>query len=280
MLYRRFATNLKEGEEGSHMKGTKQMKQMLSKLAGKAVLSAVALAAVVGLAPVADAQSTIFNIPTTDVVSPKKGYFEFDYLVQMPKTEDTTRAQVFVPRVVVGGPTGLEVGANFATYHYGEEANYVYFQPNAKYRFFANDDSGWAASAGIIGYLPVNHMTEGEVYDRYALVYGNVSKKVKTGNYGPRITVGPYGIVGAEDYYYGTKAGVIVGYEQPVHPRVSIVADWFSGVSGFGYFTPGISFTLPKNGLLNFGYSIGNDSYKDPGNNNRYFFAYYGITFP
>ena len=92
--------------------------------------------------------------------------------------------------------------------------------------------------------------------------------------------MGPYGIVGAEDYYYGTKAGVIVGYEQPVASRVSFVADWFSGVSGFGYFTPGVSITMPKNGLLNLGYSIGNDSYKDPGNNNRYFFAYYGITFP
>lgn len=262
------------------MKGTKQMKQIIKKAAGKAMLAAVVLAAGLGFAPGAQAQSTIFGIPTTDVVSPKKAYFEFDYLLQAPATEGSTRAQVVAPRFIVGGPTGLEVGANVATFHYGEDANFVFFQPNAKYRFFANDDSGWAAAAGVIGYLPMNHMGAGETFDNYGMVYGNISKKVKSGNYGPRITVGPYGIFAAEDYYYGTKAGAIVGIEQPLAPRVSFVADWFSGVSGFGYFTPGISITMPKNGLLNFGYSIGNDSYKDPGNNNRYFFAYYGITFP
>jgi hypothetical protein len=45
----------------------------------------------------------------------------------------------------------------------------------------------------------------------------------------------------------------------------------------FGYFTPGVSFTLPHSSLLNIGYSIGNDSYD--GNNNRLLFLYYGITF-
>jgi hypothetical protein len=41
-----------------------------------------------------------------------------------------------------------------------------------------------------------------------------------------------------------------------------------------------VSFTLPRNSLLNIGYSSGNDSYSDPSNNNRYLFVYYGITFP
>ncbi len=59
----------------------------------------------------------------------------------------------------------------------------------------------------------------------------------------------------------GPKAGVILGYEQPIHPKVTIVADWFSGKNFFGYFTPGVSFTLPHTSLLNIGYSIGNDSY-------------------
>ena len=62
--------------------------------------------------------------------------------------------------------------------------------------------------------------------------------------------------------------------------RLSIVADWFSGKNFWGYFTPGISVTLPRSGLLNIGYSIGNDSFDDPGNHNRALFVYYGITFP
>lgn len=144
---------------------------------------------------------------------------------------------------------------------------FSYFQPNIKYKFAASDARGLAASAGVIWYTPINHR---EGVDNYGLVYGNFSKKVLTGSYGPRITFGPYGIVAAADNYSGTNAGAIVGYEQPIHAKASIVADWFSGVSGFGYFTPGISITLPRNGLLNIGYSIGNDSYRDPGNNNRY----------
>jgi hypothetical protein len=44
----------------------------------------VALLLVVA-AQTAMAQSTIFNIPTTDTVSKGKGYFEFDFLAQAPQ---------------------------------------------------------------------------------------------------------------------------------------------------------------------------------------------------
>ena len=72
----------------------------------------------------------------------------------------------------------------------------------------------------------------------------------------------------------------MLGYEQPIHAKASIVADWFSGKNYYGYFTPGISITLPKNGLLNAGYSIGNDSWKNSNaTKNRYVFLYYGVTF-
>jgi hypothetical protein len=243
----------------------------------KSITCVSTLAAVLAFGQLAMAQSTIFNIPTTDTLTPKKGYFEFDFLLQAPATEGVDRVQVYAPRIVVGIAPNLEVGANVFNYRYGSNSTYSYFQPNVKYRFAANADKGLAASAGLIWYTPVNHR---DGADSYGLVYGNFSKKVVTGSYGPRITFGPYGIVGAVESYIGTKAGAIVGYEQPVHARASIVADWLSGVSGFGYFTPGISITLPRNGLLNIGYSIGNDSYKDPSNNNRYLFAYYGVTFP
>jgi len=74
--------------------------------------------------------------------------------------------------------------------------------------------------------------------------------------------------------------GAVLGYEQPVSSKISIVADWFSGKNAVGYFTPGVSITLPKNGLLNAGYSIGNDSWADDNAaRNRYFFLYYGVTF-
>jgi hypothetical protein len=73
---------------------------------------------------------------------------------------------------------------------------------------------------------------------------------------------------------------VILGYEQPLGGNVSFVADFLSGKNFWGYFTPGVSILLPRNGLLNIGYSLGNDSYDDPSNDNRAFFIYYGLTFP
>ena len=71
-----------------------------------------------------------------------------------------------------------------------------------------------------------------------------------------------------------------LGLEQPLNGKVSFVADWLSGKNFWGYFTPGVSVTLPHNGLLNIGYSIGNDSFTNNDAKNRALFVYYGITFP
>jgi hypothetical protein len=232
------------------------------------------------------AQSTIFNIPTTDTVSPKKVYAEFDFLVQAPGT-DVSRTYVYNPRLVVGAPGNLEFGVNFPVYNTrmsGDSSSNGYFQPNAKWKFYSNDDKGVAMAVGGLLNTPLNNRNS---QDSWGLLYALVSKKVKTGNYGPRFHAGPYGIVSANQdptegpvSFLGPRAGVILGYEQPVHSRVSIVADWFSGKNGFGYFTPGISIVLPRNGLFNAGYSIGNDSWEDDNaTKNRYFFVYYGVTF-
>jgi hypothetical protein len=119
----------------------------------------------------------------------------------------------------------------------------------------------------------------------WAYVYGNFSKKVKSGNYGPRITGGPYGVIAKQDDpvkvgFLGTRGGVLLGYEQPLSGKVSFVVDWFSGKNSIGYFTPGISVTLPHSGLFNAGYSIGNDSWANSNaTKNRYVFVYYGVTF-
>jgi hypothetical protein len=241
------------------------------KLVSKLVMG-VALTAAMSWAQPAAAQSTIFNIPTTDTVAPKKGYFEFDYLLQAP-APDAGQFQIFVPRIVVGVTPQLEVGVNVANTHYSNGGGtYSYIQPNAKYKFYADDGKGLAAAAGFIWYEPMNKRNAS---DNFGLVYGEVSKKFKSG---ARVTAGPYGVAGAEGD--ATKGGVILGYEQPLNAKVSFVADFFSGKNFFGYFTPGVSIVLPHNGLLNIGYSLGNDSYEDPSNNNRALFVYYGVTFP
>jgi hypothetical protein len=238
----------------------------------------LALVLVLGLIAIrpAAAQSTIFNVPTTDTVAPKHVYFEFDYLPQIPEPDGGDRFQTYTPRVVFGVVTNVEAGVNVSNTHVGGET-FSLFQPDAKYKFYADDNKGLAAAAGFIWYIPITHRDEAGTF---GLVYGNFSKKVKSGDHGPRFTVGPYGVVAGEDDFSGPRGGVLAGYEQPVTSKVSIVADWFSGKNFFGFFTPGVSITLPRNGLLNIGYSFGNDSFESPSNDNRALFVYYGVTYP
>ena len=231
----------------------------------------------------ARAQSTIFNIPSTDTVEKGKAYVEFDYLPQAPGPDSGGRITFINPRLVVGVPHDVEVGLNFPTYHYGDSspANYGYIQPTVKWKFFKDDDMGLAATVGVMVNTPLNNR-DGQ--GTWTHIYGNISKKWKDG---PRVTVGPYGVVANADpasgpvSFPGKRGGVLLGYEQPLGGPVSFVADWFSTQNPLGYFTPGISIVLPHSGLLNIGYSFGNDSWENSNaTKNRYFFAYYGVTFP
>src|SRR5215471_4138376 len=213
------------------------------------------------------AQSTIFNIPTTDAVAPKKVYFEFDFLSHLG-SHDNGGFQTYDPRVVGGVGKGVEIGLNVSTTH-SAAPTVVYAQPNIKWQAWASEEKGAAMTFGAIAYTPLRNRSDN---DTFGFFYGNMSKKFK-GDYGPRFTVGGYGI-GGLDIDGVDKGGAMIGYEQPLTKKVSFVADWFSGKNGFGYVTPGFSFALPKNSLLNIGYSVGNFGRKNNG-----LFIYYGVTF-
>lgn len=217
----------------------------------------------------ARAQSTLFNIPSTDVVAKGKVYTEFDFVSHL-ESHDNGGFQSYVPRIVVGAGKKVEVGVNLSVTDTGSQKP-VEFQPNIKWQFYGNEKTGVAASAGGILYVPV-HDKAAFSNDTFGLLYTVVSKKVNS-KYGPRLTGGAYGLVGRADGT-GTKGGAIAGYEQPLHPKVSFVADWFSGKNRFGYVTPGFAFTVSKTSAFYAGYSIGNQ-----GRKNNALFLYYGITF-
>ena len=63
------------------------------------------------------AQSTIFNIPSTDTVDKGKAYAEFDFLPQAPGPDSGSRTVLYNPRLVVGLPGNAEAGVNFPTFH-------------------------------------------------------------------------------------------------------------------------------------------------------------------
>src|SRR2546423_1248841 len=158
------------------------------------------------------AQSTIFNIPSTDVVAKGKSYLEFDFISHL-ESHKNGGFQSYVPRAVFGLGKGVEIGANVSFTDALAPDQPVEFQPNLKWQVYNSEEKGVAVTVGGIGYIPVAHTTG---VDKFGLVYTNVSKKFK-GAYGPRLTGGAYGLLGREEGL-GPKAGAIVGYEQPLHP--------------------------------------------------------------
>jgi hypothetical protein len=232
----------------------------------------VGLALIFSLAAIcsipAAAQSTIFNIPSTDVVAKGKRYVEFDFISHL-ESHENGGFQTYIPRAVFGLGKGVEVGFNVAFTDALLPDQPVELQPNLKYQFWSSEDKGMAATFGGIAYLPVANRSG---VDTFGLIYSNFSKKIKH-DYGPRFTVGAYGLLGREDGL-GAKAGAMVGFEQPLHPKISFVTDWLSGDNRFGYVTPGLAFTLPRNSIFYAGYSIGNKFRKNNG-----LFLYFGITF-
>ena len=235
----------------------------------KSILSVSVVVLFLAIVENASAQSTLFNIPSTDVVAKRKVYLEFDFISHF---EDHSNGgfQGYVPRAVVGIGKKTEIGLNASFVDAFAPDQPVELQPNIKHQFYQNESNGVTVSGGGILYLPVKNRAG---TDTFGMIYTVVSKQVK-GTHSPRVTGGAYGLVGRVSGS-GTTGGAIVGYEQPLAPgKVSFVADWFSGKNRFGYVTPGLAITVSKTSLLYAGYSIGNQ-----GRKNNALFVYYGITF-
>jgi hypothetical protein len=216
----------------------------------------------------AEAQSTLVTIPSTDVVSAKNVYLEFDYISHYA-SHHNGGFQTYEPRAAVGVGHNVEVGVNVVyTDGFGVKQP-IEIQPNVKWRFYQNEKLGVSAVAGLMLYAPVTHRAG---TNTFFMMYALISKKV-AGKFGPRLTGGGYALPGRDDGT-GAKAGTMVGYEQPLARRVSFVVDWASGRNRFGYVTPGFSIATTQHNNLYTGYSIGNH-----GRGNNALFAYYGITF-
>ncbi len=233
---------------------------------GRFLLPACLLVLCAGVSDVA-AQSTIFNAPSSDVVSPGKVYLEADFITHFASFKDGGY-QTYEPRVVVGLPKNTEIGAN-VLYTRSGTPQPVTLQPNFKWQFYRNETSGIAFAVGTIVSIPVTHRREA---DTTGLLYFVGSKKF-SGDHGPRVTFGGYQLVGRFDDGMD-KTGVIAGYEQPLTKRFAFVTDWLSGNNGYGYVTAGTGITLTPKQNIYAGYSFGNQ-----GRGNNALGVYYGYNF-
>jgi hypothetical protein len=216
----------------------------------------------------AKAQSTLMNIPSTDVVAARKVYVEMDFLTNYAWQRDAS-FQNYIPRTVIGVGRNVEVGANLSYTHVAGENLPLELQPNIKWQVYNNESNGIAVAVGCILYTPVTHRSGANTLGQ---CYSAFSKQLR-GRWGPRFTGGAYALVHANEDER-TKAGAIVGYEQPLSGKISFLVDWSSGDNRFGYVSPGLSFVTSKKSALTTGYTIANH-----GRGKNALFAYYGIQF-
>jgi len=213
-------------------------------------------------------QTTIMNAPSTDVVSEKKTYVEFDFLTH-PTKKSEGGFQTYSWRAVYGLKKGLEVGLNGTRTELIDLQPIVELQPNFKWQFYGNEKNGTAATVGGIMFIPTNNRPG---IDTFGMLYFNASKKPKA-KFAPRITGGFYGLVGRSKGQ-GERFGVIGAIEQPLFKKVSFVTDYFSGKNRFGYVTPGLVFTPTNKTMFAAGFTIGNQ-----GRGNNAFYFYIGHLF-
>lgn len=212
-------------------------------------------------------QTTILNVPSTDVISEKKVTVEADFISHFDRWKNGG-FQTYGIRAIYGVRKKLETGFNFYYTRNGTETPKE-IQANFKYKLFENEKSGFAVATGSQIIVP---MTGSAGNRPFGMIYANASKTIVR-THGTRVTGGFYTIVGSGSEF-GTKNGVLLAVEQPVKGRLSLYTDWFSGKNRFGYSAVGINYALTKKQYLLVGYNFGN-----AGHGNNGFGVYYGITY-
>jgi hypothetical protein len=215
----------------------------------------------------AHGQQTIFNVPTTDVLDKGKVYGEFDASLKPTDGTVVTDFSAFVPRVVVGAGSHIEIGLNvIGNIQPGPEATTLV--PTFKWKPYQNEQSGWAFAVGDHLFVPVHN----RAYKTGNYVYAEMSKTFESGT---RFTFGGYdftrSVVAAAN-----RAGGQFGIEQPLNKKITIAADWLTGKHGAGFFTPGVVFKVGPKVTGYAGYSLGNTGISD---GNHFFLLELGYNF-
>jgi hypothetical protein len=192
-------------------------------------------------------QQTIFNVPSADVLDQGKVYLEEDNLWR-PQNPDFA---VFTVRGVYGFGGHVEAGVNVGGFVTPGRST-----PNAvaAVKWQPLKEGNFALTVGAHGLFFLRGAADGEPSGFF---YGHASYAFPTNT---RITAGGW-VTTAGFAAPDSREGALVGLEQKIANHLNLIADWYSGKNGIGYFTPGISSTW---GGLTFyaGYSIKNDDSK------------------
>ncbi|MFT3745837.1 MAG: hypothetical protein QM785_16300 [Pyrinomonadaceae bacterium] len=221
-----------------------------------------------GTAAMCRAQQTIFNVPTTDVLDRGKAYVELDASFKPNSTPTVGRFSSFVPRIVVGVGSNVEVGLNM-TGNVQPGADSTTLSPTVKWKFYKNEKSGVALMAGTNVYIPVRN----RAYNIGSYSYLAGSKTINK----TRLTAGAYVASRSVFSSNAVRAGGQFGFEQAINSQITVAADWITGKHASGYFTPGLIYKPHPKVTSYWSYSIGNTNARK-GNNFFLFELGYNIN--
>jgi hypothetical protein len=201
------------------------------------------------LAVSADAQQTIFNVPTSDVLDRGKVYAELDVSFKTNNQDALRRFSSFVPRIVVGTGGNVEVGLN-VTGNIQPGADSTTLVPTVKWKFYQNEKKGLALFIGTNFFIPVRNRANNFGTYSYVAVSKTINKTRLTGG----------GYVASRNVFApnAVRGGGQFGIEQTLNSKFTIAADWITGTHASGYFTPGVIYRPHPKVTTYWSYSIGN----------------------
>jgi hypothetical protein len=207
----------------------------------------------------ANGQQTIFNVPTVDVLDAGKVYVELDAAFKPNGQDRLGRFSSFVPRVVIGVGSDVEVGLNL-TGNVQPGADSTTLVPTVKWKFYKNEQQGVALIAGNNFYIPMRN----RAYHFGTYTYVGGSKTIKK----TRLTAAGY--VASDGVFApnASRGGGQFAIEQTVNDKFALAADWITGRHAGGYFTPGFTYKPHPTVTTYWSYSIGN---ADAVRGNHYF---------
>lgn len=214
-----------------------------------------------------NAQQTVFNVPTADVLDQGKVYVELDAAFKFNNQESLRRFSSFVPRVVIGVGGRTEIGLNvIGNVQPGADSSIIV--PTVKTRIFQNKKQDLTVFGGTNFYIPVRNRS---------YKFGTYSYLAAAKTFGKtRVTAG--GFAASKNVFApkAVRAGGQFAIEQTINSKLTLAADWFTGKHANGYFTPGVIYKPHPQVTAYLSYSIGN---ADARRGNHYFLFELGYNF-
>ncbi len=231
----------------------------------RCLLGTGSLIAVTGLMTLA--QSSIFFVPTTDTQEKRSFYLSLESHAHFDKYEKGGY-QTYGFSSNYGLRTNVEIGVNYYFTNSIDGSDHE-LQPNIKWNAFESENNSVAVAVGSVVFIPLNDVAGNKTSAQF---YANASKTFKSANE-MRLTGGFYTMANI-DQDFGTRSGILVGIEQPITKRFTLVADWTSGKNRLGYSNVGFNYGIKKSQNLTVAYTFGNS-----GRGNNYLSLFYGFNF-